>query len=405
MKSLILSLMAVSFVSATPLIADDVEELIKDHREFAISIYPVLNTDDANLVFSPYSIATCLSMVFVGARGETATQMEKALHLELDRKTLPKVSASLSKLLALKKKEDSSYQLNVANAVWVDQGIFLLTDFRYAIQEQFNSKLGTLNFSQPASALTTINNWVSGETQNKIPNLLSPNDIDELTQLVLTNAVYFQGTWAQSFDVKATQNALFHPQPETNMTVKMLRKVLLTPYFENDLMQAVALPFIGTAASGGKLALVVLLPKSADNFSNMFQELNESFAGWISSLKYQQVDLKIPKFNLSSRYDLNDPLKQLGMEDAFDSEANFVGIDGMRDLFLNKVVHQAFFDLDENGVTAAAATGGSMNVTSINPQEPPALMNIDHPFLFFIVDLNTQAMLFMGKITEPSIAK
>lgn len=381
--------------------ADNVTELTKDHREFALSLYPVLDAPDANLVFSPYSIATCLSMVYVGARGETASQMEKTLHLEMDRKAIPKASAALAGSLMPKKKEDNVYQLNIANALWVDQGTFLLADFRYAIEEQFKAKLGILNFSQPDNARSTINSWISAQTQNKIPNLLSEKDIDALTRLVLTNAVYFQGTWAQPFDPKGTKNAPFYPTPETKATVKMMTQVLSTPYFENDLIQAIAFPFIGTASSGGKLALVILLPKSAENFSAMLQELSESFESWISSLKYERVDLKMPKFSLSNRFDLNDPLQKMGMLDAFESDANFLGIDGMRDLYLSKVVHQTFFDLDENGVTAAAATAASLNIKSAGPQEPPTVMTVDHPFLFFIVDLNSQEMLFMGKMTEP----
>lgn len=398
----LLSLATLSFTLSTPLLAtDDAEELTKDHREFALSLYPVLDTPDVNLVFSPYSIASCLSMVYVGARGETASQMQNALHLGIDRKTIAKTTSALNLSLLPKTKEDTAYQLNIANALWVDQGTFLLSDFRYAIEQQFKAKLGILNFSQSANALTTINNWVAQQTQNKIPNLLSDNDINAVTRLVLTNAVYFQGSWAHPFDPKATKNAPFHPTPDTTTTVKMMPQVLFTPYYENELMQAIALPFAGEANSGGKLAFVILLPKSADNFSDMFQELSESFDNWISSLKTQQVDLKIPKFSLSDRYELNDPLKQLGMEDAFGSEANFTGINGMRDLFLNVVVHETFFDLDENGVVAAAATAAGMSVKSVKPGEPPIVMNVDHPFLFFIVDLNTQAMLFMGKMAQP----
>jgi serpin B len=400
---LLFSLATLSFALSSPfLLADDnTEELTKDHREFALSLYPVLDTADDNLIFSPYSIASCLSMVYVGARGETAMQMQSVLHLKVDRKSIGKTTSALGLSLQPKKKEDTNYQLNIANALWVDQGIFLLTDFRYVIEQQFNAKLGILNFTQSANALTTINQWVAQQTENKIPSLLAANDINALTRLVLTNAVYFKGSWVYPFDPKATKSAPFHPTPDTTITVQMMPQLLFAPYYENELVQAIALPFVGTSNSGGKLAYVVLLPKSADNFADVFEELSESFDSWISSLKMQQIDLKMPKFSLSNRYDLNAPLAQLGMEDAFDSDANFTGIDGMRDLFLNKVVHEAFFDLDENGITAAAATAAGMNAKGAKPPEAPTVMNVDHPFLFFIVDLNTQEMLFMGKMAQP----
>ncbi len=397
MKAMILSLLlAVAGLNA------DVQPLTTAHQEFAFSLYPILETSDDNLVFSPYSIATCLSMVYVGARGDTATQMEKVLHLNIDRKSLGKAAFSLAQSLQPKKKEENTYQLNLANALWIDQQSFVLADFRYAIEQQFKAKLGILNFSQTANAVATINNWISQQTQGKIDTLLMSNDIDAMTRLVLTNAVYFQGVWNHPFDPKMTRNATFYPTPETTTSVKMMAQVLFAPYYENDLLQAVALSFVGTTTSSGKLALVILLPKSADNFSNMEQALSESFEEWLSALKSERVDLKLPKFQLSARYDLNAPLKQLGMEEAFDSDANFTGIDGLRDLYLNKVVHQTFFDLNENGVTAAAATAASMNTTAIGPQQqPPIPLYVDHPFLFFIIDMNSHEMLFMGKMVEP----
>lgn len=375
-------------------------KLAKSHREFAFSLYPLLNASDANLVFSPYSIATSLAMAYLGARGETASQMETTLHLDIDRKNIAKATSDLTQALSLKKNEDKAYQLNIANALWIDQGIFLLTDFRQAIEQQFKAKLGMLNFAQKTNALSTINDWTSEQTQGKITHLLSENDINELTRFVLTNAVYFQGMWMTPFNPQATHSAPFYPTPETTTAVKMMSQVLTTPYFENDLIQAVALPFIGTTKSDSKLALLILLPKSAENFSAMFQELPDSFEDWVSALQPQHVDLKLPQFQLSNRWDLNAPLQELGLQDAFDSEANFVGIDGMRDLFLNKAIHQTFFNLDENGVTASAATAISINAKSTRFPEPPAVMNIDHPFLFFIVDLNSLEMLFMGRVTE-----
>jgi serpin B len=381
--------------------SNDLSLLIDDHTQFAISLYPTLNDEDKNLIFSPYSIATCLSMVYLGARGDTQSQMQSALHLEVDRKNLAKTAFALNQSLLPKKNNEATYKLNAANAIWVDQNTFLLTDFRYAIEEQFKSKLGKLNFAIVPNALATINDWISKQTQGKISNLLSSNDINTLTRLVLTNAVYFQGAWVSPFDSKATHEAPFHPTSESSITVETMRQTLTAPYFENELIQAIALPFVGMSNSGSHLAFVLLSPKSGDNFSSMFHEFSKSYEEWFSFLKPERVDLALPKFTFASRYDLGQPLQDLGMEDAFDSNANFTGIDGMRDLFLNKVVHEAFFALDENGVTAAATTAASFNVKSVLPDQPPIQMIVDHPFLFFIIDLKSHEMLFIGKVVQP----
>lgn len=401
-----LLLIGIAALVSLSLHADDpISELEESHTAFALSLYPTLDVPGGNLVFSPYSVASCLSMVYIGARGDTEAQMQKALHLFIDRKGIGKATAALTQTLMPKNNDPKSYQLYIGNALWVDQGTFLLADFRYAIEEQFKAKLGNLNFVQTALATNTINDWISQQTAGKIPNILNPNDLNQMTRLVLTNAVYFQGLWRQPFDPKATESGPFHPTPDTNVTVNMMKQIGSFPYYENDLMQAAALPFNGLSNSGDNLAFILLLPKSADNFDSMYQELSNSLGDWLSSLKSERVSLKMPKFTLSKRYDLNQPLAKLGMEDAFSSEANFMGIDGMRDLFLNKVIHQAYFVLDEQGVTAAAATAASMSVTALPPEKPPVTLIADHPFLFLIVDLKSQEMLFMGKVAQPGISQ
>ncbi len=375
----------------------DVPTLVKDMTEFALSLYPVL--DESNLIFSPYAISTSLSMVYIGARGETETQMNEALHLSLNRKAIGKASFALTQSCLPQINTKNSYQLNIANAVWVDQGIFLLSDFRYAIEQQFKAKLGMINFAEADQSLDTINNWISSQTQEKIPHLLDSNDVNPQTRLVLTNAAYLQGTWASPFNPKTTVEAPFHPTPDTETSTDMMQQTSTFPYYENDMIQAVALPFIG-----GNLAFVVLLPKSADNFIPMFDDLKSNWNNWLSSMSSKRIALQMPKFDLSNRFDLKKPLEQLGMEDAFDSNANFVGIDGMRDLFLNAVVHEAYLSLDENGVVAAAAAAVSTSVKGVPPGATTSMI-VDHPFLFFIVDLKSHAMLFMGKIEELNRAR
>lgn len=398
--------LVISLALSAPLSADlnaDLSVLTDDHTQFALSLYPELEKENHNFVFSSYSVATCLSMVYLGARGDTQSQIQSALHLNVDRKSLGKTACALNQSLLPKKNNGSTCKLNMANAMWVDQGTFLLTDFRYTIEEQFKSKLGKLNFAATSNAMTTINDWISKQTEGKIPNLLQPNDINELTRLVLTNVVYFQGNWVSPFDLKATHEATFYPTPETNTAVDMMHQTLFAPYYENELIQAIALPFDGINNNGGKLTFLLLMPKSADNFSSMFHEFSKSYKEWFSSLNPKQVDLTLPKFTLSTRYDLGNPLQNLGIKDAFDSNANFTGIDGMQDLFLDKVVHQAFFALDEKGVVASAATAASIGLTSISPTEPAVPFVVDHPFLFFIIDLKSHEMLFMGKVTHPSV--
>ncbi len=399
-------LLALLLGAASPLCADintDVAQLTADHTQFAFSLYPSIDCEDTNLVFSPYSISNGLAMVYLGARGDTESQMQKALHLEIDRKKVAKTSFALNQSLTPLQNSNKAYKLHTANALWVDQSTFLLADFRYAIEKQFQAKLERINFSMPANATTTINDWISLQTEGKIPTLLNANDINELTDLVLTNAAYFEGEWTSPFNPKLTQDWPFHPTSETSINTQMMHQKMVLPFYENELIQAVCIPFVGTSTGGGNMGYVMLLPKSADNFTEMVGELPNEFTHWLSSMSQALVDLKLPKFTLNTRLNLQPPLEHLGMEDAFDSNANFIGIDGLRDLFLNKVIHQTFFTLDENGVTAAAATAATIGIKSALEKTPPVSFIADHPFLFFIVDLKSLEMLFMGKVVNPEI--
>lgn len=398
------TLIAAAILCSAPPTSDtneDLKQLTQDHTQFAFSLNSAVENSEESLVFSPFSISTCLSMLYLGARGETESQMQKGLRLDVDRKNIAK-AANLLNLSLEPAQGAQGYQLKMANALWVDQDTFLLADFRYAIEKQFRASLNKLNFSAPSEAALSINTWTSQQTQGKIPKLLGPDDINAQTRLVLTNAVYFEGVWKTAFNPKNTQDWPFHPTPDSSSTAKMLHQTASLPYCENELVQMAALPFVGKSHGGGDLAFVLILPKSAENWGVMMDELPKTFNEWLSSLLPQRVELKLPKFTLNTRLSLNAPLKDLGMEDPFDSSANFSGIDGMRDLFLSTAVHEAFFALDENGVTAAAATAAALNMTSAPEKEPPILLIADHPFLFFIVDLKSQEMLFMGKVLRPS---
>jgi serine protease inhibitor len=398
------SLLTLSLALSSLLLAEpnqDLSSLTKSHTQFALSLYKAAQTTPQNFVFSPNSVATCLSMVYLGARGETSTQMQAALHLDIDRKNLAQTTFLLNNSLQPRPNDPKSYTLKSANALFVDQGVFLLTDFRYAIEKQLKGFLSKLNFSKPELALSTINDWVSQETQKKIPHLLSAEDVNAQTQLVLVSALYFQGSWASNFPVEGTHDWPFHPDADTSLSVKMMQQNASFPYFENPLIQLCALPFKGLSNAGGTLALVALLPKSAENFEVMKNELPNEFTGWLSSLKPQDVSIKLPKFSSTTHLDLRDTLEKLGMEDAFGPDANFMGIDGMRDLFLNKVIHETFFSIDENGATGAVATAATMQMKSAPKTELPVEFCADHPFLYFIVDLKSQEVLFMGEMVQP----
>jgi serpin B len=378
-------------------LSEQVTQLVEDHTQFAFSLYPELDTESANLVFSPYSVSSCLSMAYLGARDETEAQMQQALNLDFNAKEIAAPYAELNQLL-LPAPSKKSYDLTLANALWLDDKSYILADYRFALEKQFGAKITNLSFAQPDSALATINKWVETKTNGHIRNLLTRSDISAATRLILTNAAYFKGSFMRPFDVQMTHEAEFYPTTGTAQMVKMMEQTGYFSYVENDLFQALALPFHGSSQGKGQLALVVVLPKSPENFDPLMKMMPDAFEEALQDLQGQKVHVQLPKFMLSKRYPLNEALQQLGMKNPFTTQANFSGIDGRMNLYINQVVHETYFSLDENGVTAAAATGASMNITSA--PTTPAEFKADHPFLFFIVDLKSTEVLFIGKFAD-----
>jgi serpin B len=298
-----------------------------------------------------------------------------------------------------------SYVLDTANGMWLDRDTFVLADFQHAIEKGYHAKVQSLDFSKTEEATSIINEWTSNQTHQEIPELLQSGDIDGSTRLVLTNAVYFKGSWVKPFDPKKTQEDSFFLDEASSVPVKMMKQAGSFSYFENETLQVLALPFVKKDEKSEIVCLFMLPKKDVPLLELESQISAASFQEWVGKLERKTITMKIPKFCLDNRFDLNQALKDLGMTGSFQSQADFSGIDGMRDLYLSKVVHETYFSLDEAGVTAAAATGASINVTATPPGTPPISFNCDHPFLFALVDLNTKLPLFWGKIQDPSMAQ
>ncbi len=371
--------------------SDELKQLTKDHTTFAYSLYKTVNaSSSSNLFFSPYSIATSLEMLFVGTRGETSDEIQTTLHLNANRTQIVPLSSRLRQALS------ERTPLIAANALWLGNAFFILSDYTHTIERSFGGTISRVNFSNPLEAIQSINGWVKEKTQGNITNLVQPGDLNADTRLVLTNAVYFKGSWQSPFDLTKTKEAPFYPTPEVSTPMMLMHQTAPFPFYENDLIQVVALPF-----ANSPIAFVIVLPRSAENLSRVEEELDDNFHEWIDQLAQTHIDLKLPKFTLTERINLNETLQTLGMKLPFTTQANFSGIDGKLDLYLSTVLHQTFIALDEQGVTAAASTAAAIGVKSLPPSSPSTPFIADHPFLMFILNLDLKEVLFMGKFQEP----
>ena len=381
----------------------ELDELATRNSGFAFDLFQELRDSEGNLFLSPYSISIALAMAYAGARGSTEIQMEDVLGFSLGQERLHPAFNALDLELASRNElpegwdwDGEGFTLNVANSIWGHTGYTFLSPFLDVLAENYGAGLRVLDFTGNfEAARKTINDWVSNETEGKIEDLLPPGSVDSATRLVLANAIYFNAAWQFPFDEEDTHDGSFGLLGGGEVTVSMMEQERFFRYAEGADYQAVELPY-----NGRQLSMVILLPR-AGSFQNFAQSLtSEQFASIVSSLERRNVHLEMPKFTYESHLSLKDTVSDMGMVDAFQpGQANFSGMDGTQSLFISDVIHKAFVSVDEVGTEAAAATSVIMFL-SIPPSA--VTVTIDRPFLFFIMDIDTQAILFLGRVLNPN---
>jgi serpin B len=377
----------------------DKAEVVKEANAFAFDLYAKVRADEKqagkNLFYSPFSISSALAMTYAGAAGNTATQMAKVMHYDLKTQQLHPAFADLTDSLNARGKA-GSFKLAVANRLWGQQDYAFLQNFLELNRLYYGAGFERVDFvGQTEAARLTINKWVEAQTMEKIKDLLLPGDIDNMTKMVLTNAIYFKGDWARTFDEKATRDGPFEVSAEKKVTVPMMRQSATLPYAHPDGLDVVEMPY-----KGDDLAMVVLVPDRKSSLDALEAKLTaENLDGWLKLLHSQRVFVSLPKFKLQCALGLKETLRAMGMTDAFVyHQADLSGMDGTRELFLFGVYHKAFVAVDEKGTEAAAATavvGGGGGL-------PPPMCIADRPFVFLIRDRKTGSILFLGRVVDPT---
>lgn len=379
---------------------DDAAQLAADNLAFGLDLYGQLRVRSAgNFVFSQTSISLALAMLYGGAAGNTAAQMAAALHFTLPPERLHPAFDALD--LALRTPpagaDANAFRLAIANSTWVQKGFAFLSSYLDLLAENYDAGLFTEDFlSAPESARADINRWVSEQTEHMIPELFHPGSIDWSTRLVLANAVYFHGIWWDGFS-PTSPDGVFHA-PAGDVMVPMMS----SPKNNAVLWGDVGWTCARLAYNGGTTSMILLVP-DAGTFDAFEQGLTaSSLAGILAPPSTTWGRLTMPRFKFSTASLLASVLKQLGMSDAFDGDlADFSGMDGARDLSVSEVIHQAVIAVDEQGTTAAAATGTTVGIVLVLVEEGQLLV-VDRPFLFFIRHNPTGAILFQGRVVDPS---
>jgi serpin B len=363
---------------------------------FTTDSYKQLTVGDANLILSPFNVATALSMALAGARGQTADEIQSVLHVHYD----STYDAAMGDLLAGLSKEGNTggNELHAANGLWVQKGFAIQPAFETTLADNYRAPLTPLDFiANPEAARSRINGWAEEHTKEKIKNLLPAGSLDARTRLVLTSAIYFYGKWQDPFVASRTQPAPFTLPAGATTEASFMNQTSDFGYTETPSAQILEMRYAGTG-----MAFDVLLPKTLAGIPDLEKSLTrENLSGWLGKLATRKVQLSLPKFRAESQFSLGKALSAMGMPVAFTGDADFSGIDPKRGLAISEVVHKAFVDVSEQGTEAAAATGIVMRHAIMRAPEQAVVFRADHPFIFLIRDTGTGVVLFIGRLMNP----
>jgi serpin B len=363
---------------------------------FTTAAYKQLAGGDANLVLSPFNIATALSMALAGARGQTAAEIQSVLRLHYD----STYDAALASLLAdlAKAANNDGNQLLTANGLWVQKGFAILPAFENTLANNYHAPLTPLDFvAAPEAARSQINRWTEEQTKEKIKDLFPAGSLNAQTRLVLTSAIYFYGKWQDPFLTSRTRPAPFTLPGGAAAQADFMNQTSHFGYAETPSAQILEMRYAGSG-----IAFDVLLPKLVTGLPDLEKSLTpENLTGWLGHVATQNVQVSLPKFRAESQFSIRKALSAMGMPAAFTDKADFSGIDPKGGLAISEVFHKAFVDVSEQGTEAAAATGIAVHATAMRMPEQAIVFRADHPFLFLIRDARTGVVLFIGRLMNP----
>jgi serine protease inhibitor len=367
---------------------------------FALDLYRALaRGGDRNVAFSPWSVAGALAMTYAGARGETAREMERVLHLSSDPAQTHQAFADFADVIA-RIQELGQVRLDAATSIWPHAEVTLLREYRALLERYYGAAVTQVDYADRAAAERLINEWVASRTQGRITDLVS-GALDRLTRLVLVTAVFFKGRWEEPFDADCTSEGRFWLGRWRSVAAPMMELWQALPYAETGDVQVLELPY-----AGGDLAMLILLPRSRDGLGKLEGALTPEYvASLCGGLADRLVRVQLPRFRITWTLDLQRTLAALGMRKAFDAgEADFSGMDGTKgSLVVGPVIHKAYLEVNEEGTEAAAASAVVM-VTGEAPSwmEDVIPVIVDHPFVLAVRERSTGNLLFLARVVDPT---
>ena len=368
-------------------------QMAESVNEFAFDFYRKLSeTDENNVFFSPVSIYTAFSVLYEGARGDTAGQMLDVFGFEPDDEARHAASADM---MAALNAEDPHAILEMANALWLADWFAPYEKYLNIARNTYLATVETVDFAgEGKPGVKKVNDWAAEKTRDKITGVLPGSSVDDSTAAVITNAVYFKGTWLVQFPKEDTREGEFW-RGEDGIDADFMHVKDNFGYADTGDAQILRLPY-----EGDRLSMLAVLPGGTGGLERLEAEMSaKQMSEYIGMLEPQDVVVSLPKFETKTKYDLQKNLVDLGMPDVFTAIADLSGLSDNDNLYVDRATHDAYVKVNEEGTEAAAVT-----VISMSESQPPPLphFNADHPFLFIIYDEQSGLILFMGRISDPT---
>jgi len=371
-------------------------KIIAADNQFGFEIFRKVNASLAepkNTMISPLSVSLALAMVYNGTNGNTKKQMEEMLHKS--NLTPDDINQSYKDLVSSLISHDPKVELSISNAIYYRNSFNVKSNFITTNQNFYEAEVAGLDFTKTEETLNTVNGWVNAKTNGKIDKIIEK--VDPRDVMYLLNAIYFNGEWKYRFDAQETTDMSFTKEDKSVIQVPTMTIENPYNYYSDRNFQLLEMPY-----GSGKYSMLIFLPASGKNTDDVISLMTaDHVTDWISQLTEQKKKVYLPKFEFKFDKSLVDNLKALGMTDAFDNgKANLSGISDDAKLVISEVMHKTYIKVDERGTEAAAVTGITIRTNAIGPEENT--FRADHPFVFAIREKDTQAILFIGKVMDPS---
>lgn len=374
---------------------DGYENIALSNNQLGFQLLSKLQKDkEENILISPFSLFIALSMVNNGADGETKKEIQKVLHTNLE---IDQLNEQNKMLFDKVNKNNEEIRLGMANSIWLNEHFHFQDTFAQNMKKYYKAEIEKINIMSQET-FKSINDWIKEKTNGKIEKIVErPLDDKEIVS-ILINAIYFKGQWLKEFDANLTENRTFYLNNQSIKEIPYMQQQNKWLYFENELFQAVSLPY-----KDGNLSMKVIMPKEQTKLEDVMNNMtNENWEKWSKEFSVKEGTVLIPKFQMKYEVDLNEVLKQLGMKSAFEKGATFNKLIKEKDsLWIDQIKQVSFIDVSEEGTEAAAATSVVV-ITETSIENEPFYMEVNRPFFLAVVDEKIDIILFLGLIQNPN---